>query len=68
MDSIIDQLERLHIGEKDPPPPPPKIELKAIWNTLCDIHKENRKLKQYINYLISSGLRIERDRVPEWVY
>jgi len=68
MDSIIDQMERLRLGEKDPLPPPPKIELKAIWKTLCGLHKENRKLKQYINYLISSGLRIERDNVPEWVY
>lgn len=68
MESLISQLEQMHIqDQKDPPPPSQSVDPDLVWKTLQHLHKENVHLKKYIAYLIQHTT-LDGTFVPEWVY
>tara|TARA_Y100000817_G_scaffold295970_1_gene271159 strand:- start:590 stop:793 length:204 start_codon:yes stop_codon:yes gene_type:complete len=67
MESLISQLDRMHISENKETPPPQTVDPALVWKTLRHLHKENTQLKKYIAYLIQHTT-LDGTYVPEWVY
>lgn len=67
MESLISQLEQMHIQDQKDPPPPAPVDPALVWKTLHHLHNENTQLKKYIAYLIQHTT-LDGTNVPEWVY
>lgn len=67
MESLISQLDQMHISENKETPPRQTVDPALVWKTLRHLHKENTQLKQYIAYLIQHTT-LDGTYVPEWVY
>ena len=68
MDDIISRLDKLNINdESNIPPPPQTAGKKLVWKTLCTLYTENKRLKEYILYILEHKQN-NRESIPEWVY
>ena len=66
MDDIVAKLEQLHISDEKVQPPA-SAGKRQVWEVLCSLYIENKRLKQYIEYILSQK-DSENKSIPEWVY